>query len=402
MKTGWQTSSLGDVLATIKNGLNCKQDKSGVGQKISRIESISQAAFDLSRVGYAEIGDSDKSKFKLIKGDILFSHINSPIHVGKTAVFDVDEDVYHGVNLLLMRPVAAVKGAYLEFFLKYLFDTGYWRKTCKQSVNQASVNQQDISRVPFSFPTDHKEQQRIVILLDEAFDGIATAKAHAEKNLQNARAIFDSHLESVFTDKAKEWSNRLLGDVFHIGSSKRIYETDWTTEGVPFFGGREIVKLAKYGSTESASFISEKKYQEYASKYEMPQADDILMTARGTIGVGYIVKSGDKFYYKDGNVISLRAKSPSNPKFVLYAFRSNAILDQLTVLVGTTVSHLPIEKAKMLKICIPTFEIQNYIVDCLEMMETQSKELQSIYQQKLTALDELKKSLLHCAFNGDL
>jgi type I restriction enzyme, S subunit len=246
------------------------------------------------------------------------------------------------------------------------------------------------------------EQQRIVAILDEAFDGIATAKSNAEKNLQNARAIFESHLQSVFTEKAKEWPDRLLGDVFHIGSSKRIYETDWTSQGVPFFGGREIVKLAKCGSVESASFISEEKYQEYASKYEMPQAGDILMTARGTIGVGYIVKPGDKFYYKDGNVISLRAKNPSNPRFVLYAFRSNAILNQLTVLVGTTVSHLPIEKAKMLKICIPTFEVQNFVVEHLEMMEAHSKKLESIYQQKLAALDELKKSLLHQAFNGNL
>src|ERR1035437_4914365 len=104
MKAAWRTCCLGDVLATIKNGLNCQQDKSGRGQKISRIESISLASFDLSRVGYAEISDNDKIKFKLTKGDILFSHINSPIHVGKTAVFDVDDDVYHGVNLLLMRP----------------------------------------------------------------------------------------------------------------------------------------------------------------------------------------------------------------------------------------------------------------------------------------------------------
>ena len=258
-----------------------------------------------------------------------------------------------------------------------------------------------LKEVPVPLPP-LPEQQRIVTLLDEAFDGIAMAKANVQKNLQNARAIFESHLQSVFTDKAKEWADCLLGDVFNIGSSKRIYETDWTTNGVPFFGGREIVKLAKFGSVESASFISEEKYQEYASKYEMPQAGDILMTARGTIGVGYIVKPGDKFYYKDGNVISLRAKTPSNPQFVLYAFRSNAILDQLTVLVGTTVSHLPIEKAKMLKICMPTFEVQTFIVEHLEMMEAHSKDLESIYQQKLAALDDLKKSLLHRAFNGDL
>lgn len=162
------------------------------------------------------------------------------------------------------------------------------------------------------------------------------------------------------------------------------------------------MKLAKYGSVESAAFISEEKYKDYASKYEMPQTGDILMTARGTIGVGYIVKPGDKFYYKDGNVISLRAKKPSNPQFVLYAFRSHAILDQLIALVGTTVSHLPIEKAKKLRIWMPTLEVQNFTVEHLKMMEANAKDLKSVYQRKLTALDELKKSLLHRAFKGQL
>lgn len=183
MKGGWQRACLGDVLAVLKNGLNCKQDKSGRGQKISRIESISQASFDLSRVGYAEISDQDRSKFRLLKGDILFSHINSPIHVGKTAVFDADEEVYHGVNLLLMRPTSAISGAYLDLYLKHLFERGYWLSVCKQSVNQASVNQQDISRVPIDFPTDLTEQQRIVASLSEALEGIAAVKANSERKL---------------------------------------------------------------------------------------------------------------------------------------------------------------------------------------------------------------------------
>ena len=264
-----------------------------------------------------------------------------------------------------------------------------------------NLNIELASKVIVPIPT-LEEQRRIVTLLDEAFADIATAKANAEKNLHNARELLDSHIQSVFTDKSQKWPDRLLGDVFDIGSSKRIYEADWTTQGVPFFGGKEIVKLAKFGSVESASFISEDKYQEYASKYEMPKVGDILMTARGTIGVGYIVQQGDKFYYKDGNVISLRAKTPSNPQFVLFAFKTNAILDQLTLLVGTTVSHLPIEKAKMLKICLPDLAEQNFVVDHLETVERHSKKLESIYRQKLTALDDLKKSLLHQAFSGQL
>jgi type I restriction enzyme S subunit len=184
MKKGWQTKTLREVLAVLRNGINCKQDKSGNGDKISRIESISDARFDLNKVGYTQLSKLNKERYRLQSGDILFSHINSAIHVGKTAVFDSTEPVYHGVNLLLMRPTNVLTSAYLEHALKFLFQSGYWRGICKQSVNQASVNQQDISRVPISFPESLEEQQRIVGILDEAFAGIDTARANAEKNLQ--------------------------------------------------------------------------------------------------------------------------------------------------------------------------------------------------------------------------
>jgi type I restriction enzyme S subunit len=88
MKEVWRTTSLGEVLAVMQNGLNCKQNKNGQGEKISRIESISGAIFDSGRVGYADLSQRDKERYRLQPGDILFSHINSAPHVGKTAVFD--------------------------------------------------------------------------------------------------------------------------------------------------------------------------------------------------------------------------------------------------------------------------------------------------------------------------
>ena len=246
------------------------------------------------------------------------------------------------------------------------------------------------------------EQQRIVGILDEAFEGIATAKVNAEKNLQNARAIFESHLQSVFTQRGKGWVARRLGDVFDIGSSKRILETEWTFAGVPFYGGKEIVKLAKFGTVVSNAYISEEKYRDYASKYDMPRQGDIMITARGTIGVGYVVQEGDKFYYKDGNIISMRAKTPANPHFMLYAFRSNVMAGQLGDLTGTTVRHLPIEKAKELVLRMPGFAAQNTVSDRIRKIEEETQSLESICQTKLSALDALKKSLLHQAFTGQL
>ena len=183
MKKEWEIQTLGDVLDVLRNGVNCKQDKKGLGQKITRIETISQAEFNLDKVGYSKLKESDKTKYKIERGDILFSHINSVIHVGKTALYNSNEELYHGVNLLLMRPKSFLSPNYLEYYLKSLFISGYWQTICKQSVNQASVNQQDIRKVPINYPKSIPEQQRIVSVLDEAFASIADAKSNAERNL---------------------------------------------------------------------------------------------------------------------------------------------------------------------------------------------------------------------------
>ena len=398
MKAGWQTSSLGDVLETIKNGLNCKQDKSGVGQKISRIESISLASFDLSRVGYAEISDSDKSKFKLIKGDILFSHINSPIHVGKTAAFDADEDVYHGVNLLLMRPVAAVKSAYLEFFLKYLFDTGYWRKTCKQSVNQASVNQQDISRVPFSYPADLKEQQRIITLLDEAFNGITTAKAHAEKNLQNARAIFESHLESVFAQRGDGWVSTTIDESCTLKSGTTVPVSIEKSSGdIPYLKVAEMtLPQNQDGITTSIRFLDR---PDTKSGWLIPKGS-VIFPKRG----GAILTNKKRLVLVDMcadlNIMSVIPSKNITPDFLYFYFLT---VDMRELGTGSSIPQINNYDIAPLAISFPkTLSKQTEITEAIRSLQSECKALESIYQQKLTALDELKKSLLYRAFNGDL
>ena len=265
----------------------------------------------------------------------------------------------------------------------------------------ASINKAQIEALSFSY-VEIKEQKRIVAILDQAFADIEQARAKTEQNLKNARELFESYLQQVFSQRGEGWVERTLEEISKVGSSKRIYETDWTRSGVPFYGGKEIVKLAKHGSVISNAYISEKKYEDYSSKYDMPQKGDILMTARGTIGVSYIVKEGDKFYYKDGNIISLRPKLNINPQFILYAFKSKQILDQLKNLSGTTVNHLPLRKAKELALYIPDLNAQIDTVNKIKKIEANSHQLIDVYESKLVALDQLKKSILQKAFSGEL
>lgn len=203
MRDAWTEASLGEVLTKLSNGVNCKQDKSGVGDRISRIESIANGTFDEGRVGFSSLTEAEKARFQLRRGDILFSHINSPPHVGKVAIFNSDAKIYHGINLLVMRPIPEVSCQFLHYFLVSLRDSGYWEKNCKKSVNQASVNQKDISKVPFSYPSSLDEQRRIVSILDQALEGIAVAAAVAERKREVLDTLRQSFLSKAFSGELK-------------------------------------------------------------------------------------------------------------------------------------------------------------------------------------------------------
>ena len=390
MKNGWQTKKLSDVLE-VQNGFafdsNCFNPTRGM--PLIRIRSLKSGTENETRFD----GGYDK-KYVVKSGDLL---------VGMDGEFGCYE--WKGEPALLNQRVCRLQGFSDELIPRFLFyGVNDYLKAIEDVTGYATVkhlSSKQILNIKFPIPP-LPEQERIVGILDEAFAGLATAKARAEKNLQNARALFESYLQSLYAKGGKGWVDRRLGEVFEIGSSKRIRETEWTSSGVPFYGGKEIVRLAKFGSACSDAYISEEKYRDYASKCDMPRKGDILITARGTIGVGYVVKEDDKFYYKDGNIISFREKTPTNPLFLLYAFRSKPLVEQFGDLTGATVKHLPIEKAKDLILKMPNFATQNFVVEQLGNIEKETQRLEANYRQKLAALDELKKSLLHRAFTGEL
>ncbi len=403
MKAGWQKSTLGDVLDVLRNGVNCKQDKSGIGEKISRIESISGAWFDIDKVGYAELSEKDKPRYILKRGDILFSHINSPVHVGKTAIFDSDEPVYHGVNLLLMRPKELVTSDYLDHALKYLFQCGYWRGVCKQSVNQASVNQQDISKVEINFPKSIPEQQRIVGILDEAFDGIATAKANAEKNLRNARALFESHLQSVFAQRGEGWvgMKKPLADLCELIVDCEHKTAPTQEEGFPSIRTPNIGKGKL--QLDGVYRVSEETYRDWTRRAE-PKAGDLIFAREAPAGNVGVIPENLKVCLGQRTVLIRPKRDVFESEFLalilLQPCMQQKFLDHSR---GATVQHVNMKDIRALNVGkIPPLTVQRDIVSAIDSASVECERLESIYQQKLAALDALKKSLLDQAFTGQL
>ena len=158
------------------------------------------------------------------------------------------------------------------------------------------------------------------------------------------------------------WEIKMLGDLFDITSSKRVFECDWKKEGVPFYRAREIVKLAQQGFVDNELFISEEMFSRYSKKYGIPAEGDIMVTGVGTLGICYVVKRDDRFYFKDGNIIWLKKKTEADSRFVEYAFQSDYLRSQIDNSVGATVGTYTIIKAKNTRIPIPPISEQRRIV----------------------------------------
>ena len=170
LPNGWCECTLGSLFLFIRNGINIRQDKSKIGYPITRIETISSEFIDRSRMGYAAITEENYSDYYLQKNDILMSHINSPIHVGKCALCDIKagEKIIHGMNLLCLRPYPDIEAKFILIVFKSPYFKNEIRPFIKNAVNQASINIRNLSSVHLYLPPV-SEQHRIVAKIEELF-----------------------------------------------------------------------------------------------------------------------------------------------------------------------------------------------------------------------------------------
>lgn len=162
------------------------------------------------------------------------------------------------------------------------------------------------------------------------------------------------------------WKTVKLGERFKIRSSKRVLQSEWKTEGVPFYRGREVTILSKSGVVDNELFISEGHFKELSAKYGVPAAGDIILTAIGTIGNAYVVKPNDRFYFKDASVLWITACAEYDSNFVNYWIKSDHFKGQLDSGNGATVDTLTLDKLKSIEIPLPPPAEQKRIVALLD------------------------------------
>lgn len=262
------------------------------------------------------------------------------------------------------------------------------------SINKAQIEAIEIPLPPLP------EQQKIVATLDEAFAAIEGARANAMQNLKNAKELFDSYLHSVFENRGEGWEEKMLKEigVTQTGTTPKTANKENYGDFIPFIKPADIDITGNGEIRYDNDGLSE---QGLNNGRKMLEGSILMVCIGATIGkVGFV----DRDVSCNQQINSLTVKKELFPKFIYYALSTKGFFKQ--VMHNAAQATLPIinkGKWEALTVSYPKSKTeQQKIVQKLDALSAQTKRLEAIYQQKIDNLEELKKSILQKAFNGEL
>ena len=389
MKAGYKPCSLGSVAKVIAGqspegkyyndkgeGLPFYQGKKEFGERV--IGEPTTWTTDVTKIGEP--------------GDILMS-VRAPVG----PVNFTDQKICIGRGLAAIRSSETIDSDFLYYQLLSKQD----EIAGTEGAVFASINKAAIEALQVVVPAI-EEQRRIVTLLDEAFADIATAKANAEKNLQNARALCEGLMQSLFPEDDNVAEDAPALDTLCELIVDCEHKTAPTQEnGVPSIRTPNIGKGRLL--LDGVYRVSDETYTEWTRRAE-PQGGDLILAREAPAGNVAVIPDGMKVCLGQRTVLIRPKKSVFVPAYLAQLLlRQNSQRRLLAHSRGATVQHINMKDIRAFKIgAIPTLADQQRIVSQVnELFDTEDR-LVSIYHQKLTALDDLKKSLLHQAFSGQL
>ena len=192
------------------------------------------------------------------------------------------------------------------------------------------------------------------------------------------------------------WQEKKLKDISDITSSKRIYEWEYVSSGIPFYRGKEITALKSKQKIDDFIYISEARYNELKEKYGVPNKGDILITAVGTIGNAYTIENSKPFYFKDGNLLWVK-NIKEHPKFLEYLFENNKKLF-LGNSFGSSQHALTISKLENLSFYFPPLDEQKRIASTLSKIDAYLENTIKLIEEK----ERFKKGIVKKLFNKEI
>ena len=375
MKKGWQTKNLGDLCDVVGGGTPPKDKPAFYSGDIPwatvrdmRQDVITETEFRITK-------DAVKSSATNIipSGNVV---IATRVGLGKVCLIAQDTAINQDLRGIIPHGDKTLVVRYLYWWLKSIADVIVAEGTgaTVQGVKLPFVKSLQIPVPPLA------EQQRIVGLLDEAFEGLATAKANAEKNLQNARALFESHLHSVFTQRGPGWVEKRLESLGEIRTGKRDANHQVENGPYPFY-------TCAFGQFKSPTF-----------SFDGPS---IILPGNGA-NVGKVFFHDGKFEAYQRTYVVNELSQSINPRFLYFCFSANWPGWIATKQFGSATNYIVVGDLKAFPVPTPSLPVQEATVEQLESFTEETQRLARLYERKHAALEALKKSLLHQAFTGAL
>jgi type I restriction enzyme S subunit len=396
MKNGWETHTLGSVLQKTET-VNPLQSPDGEFYYID-VSSVSNITFQIEETQRLKGKDAPSRARQLVKeNDVIFATVRPTLKRIAIVPNNLDNQVC-STGYFVLRPKPCLNHKYLFYSL---FSQNFMgaMEGLQKGASYPAVTNAEVRAQTLSFPS-LPEQQRIVGILDDAFEGIAAAKANAEKNLQNARALFESYLQSVFSQEGIGWENSTIDQ--HIRFIDYRGKTPTKTESGLRLITAKNVKMG-YIQETPREYVAPNSYDGWMTR-GIPKLGDVLFTTEAPLANVAQLDTDEKVVFAQRIIIMQPNMSKLDSTFLKYLLLSQPVQQRILKQgTGATVQGIKSSLLKKIEISFPSsLDVQRNIVSQLDSLQQQTKVLESIYRQKLKALEELKKSLLHQAFNGEL
>ena len=402
MKAGWQTNKLGEVCSFLNRGISPKYLEEGgicvLNQKCVRDHAVN---FFLAR-RHDNTAKRVSSDRLVQAGDVLINStgtgtLGRVAQVRKAPIEPTTVDSH----VTIARPLPG------KFFSEFF---GYMLIFIEEAIKKAGEGcggQTELARAVLAekfsvtYPSSHSEQHRIVAILDEAFDGIATARANAEKNLHNARALFESHLQSVFTEAWQAGELVTLAELATDITDGDHMPPPKAPSGVPFITIGNVMKDVRKIDF-SNTFMVPKEYFDGLKPNKKPRIGDVLYTVTGSFGIPVLIDEQRDFCFQR-HIGLVRPKADVSSEWLFYLLMSPQVFQQANVgATGTAQKTVSLKVLRGFKVPRIPLIMQKAATSTLNNLANETQRLESLYQRKRAALDALKQSLLHQAFSGQL
>ena len=392
MKDGWQCKKVSEIAQHSLGKMLDKRKNKGEPRPYLRNVNVRWFDFDLSDVLEMRFLPEETAKHTAVKGDLMICEGGYP---GRAAIWERDEPIHFQKAIHRVR---FHEPEHNKWFLYYLLACdldgtlkGHFTGAGIQHFTGKTLAQFTVPLAPLP------EQRRTVGILDEAFDGIATAKAHAEKNLHNARALFESDLNAVFTQRGDGWTDKRVGDIAKKSLGKMLDKQKNKGEFQSYLRNLNVRWFGFH-----LSDLSQMRFlEDEAEKYTAVKGD-VLICEGGYPGRAAIWDEDYPIHFQKA-IHRVRFHEPEyNKWFVYYLFAKDLSGELKRHFTGSGIQHFTGKTLGRFEIPVPPIAGVRALVSRFDDLYEESQRLESIYHRKLAALDELKKSLLHQAFSGQL